>query len=47
MEQFHTNPVVFVVMLAGYVILCLVIGGKGAFFEPYKGGEETESKEAH
>jgi hypothetical protein len=47
MEQFHTSPVVFVLILAGYVGLSLLLGGKSAFFEPYKGGaEESEARES-
>ncbi len=43
-ETFQTTWPFFVLLLAGYVILSLFLGGKGVYFEPYI--EKEDEKKA-
>ena len=41
-NTFETTWPFFLIMLAGYIVLSLALGGKGVYFEPYKGQEEEK-----
>ncbi len=46
MNTFQTTAPYFIAILLAYLALCLLLGAKGVYFEPYR-GEEEEKQPAH